>query len=49
MRMERLNVRKKKSKGTTKCEKTTVTYDVRTAQCEDEIVKCEKKLREPPT
>ena len=25
----------------------TVTYDVGTAQCEDETVKCEKKVREP--
>ena len=41
------NVRKI-SKGTTKCEKKTVTYDVGTTQYEDEIVKCEKKVREPP-
>ena len=26
----------------------TVTCDVGTAQCEDRIVKCEKKVREPP-
>ena len=25
-----------------------VTCDVRTAQCEDETIKCEKKVREPP-
>ena len=31
----------KKSKGTTKCEKRTITYDVGTAQCE-------KKIKEPP-
>ena len=37
-----------KSKGTTKCEKKTVTCDVGTAQCEDETVNCEKKVREPP-
>ena len=37
-----------KNKGTTKFEKRTVTCDVWTAQCEDGIVKCEKKLREPP-
>ena len=37
-----------KSKGTTKCEKRTVTCDVRIAQCEDEIVKYKKKVREPP-
>ena len=32
-----------KSKGTTKCEKRAVICNVETAQCEDEIVKCEKK------
>ena len=37
-----------KSKGTTKYEKKTVTCEVGTAQCGDEIVKCEKKVREPP-
>ena len=36
-----------KSKGTTKCEKKTVTCDVETAQYEDGTVKCEKKVREP--
>ena len=46
MRLEPLNVRK--SKGITKYEKKTVTYDIGTAQCEDETVKCEKKVREPP-
>ena len=35
---------KKKSKGTTKCEKRTVTCDIGTAQCEDETVKCDKKV-----
>ena len=39
---------KKKSKGTTKYEKRTVTSDVRTVQQEDETIKCEKKIREPP-
>ena len=38
--MELLNVIK--NKGIIKCDKRTVTYDVRTAQCEDEIIKCEK-------
>ena len=47
MRMKPSNVRKK-SKGTTKCEKRPVTCDVETAQYEDGIVKCEKKVREPP-
>ena len=49
-----------KNKGTTQCDQRSVTYDVRTAQCEngtcdvgtaqckDGIVKCEKKVREPP-
>ena len=36
-----------KSKRTTKCEKRIVTYNVGTAQCEDGIVKCKKKVREP--
>ena len=40
--MELSNVRKK-NKETTKCDKRTNTFDVETAQCEDEIVKYEKK------
>ena len=36
------NVRKK-VKGTTECDKSTVTYDVDTAQCKGGIIKCEKK------
>ena len=49
--MEPSNVRKKK-RGTTKCDKRTVTCDVGTcdvgtAQREDETVKCEKKINEP--
>ena len=39
---------KKKSKGTTKCEKRIVTCDVGTTQYENGTVKCEKKVREPP-
>ena len=46
--MELSNVRKKKGKGTTKCEKRTITCDVGTAQCEDETIKYEKKVKEPP-
>ena len=46
VRMELSNVRKK-SKGTTKCEKKIVTYDVGTAQFENGTVNCEKKVREP--
>ena len=38
------NVRKK-NKGTTECDKSTVTTcDVGTAQCEDDTIKCEKKI-----
>ena len=32
-----------KSKGTTKCDKRTVTCDVGITQCDYETVKCEKK------
>ena len=39
MRMKLSNVRKKK--GTTKCNKKIVTYDVGIVQYEDELVKCE--------
>ena len=45
MKIEPSNVRKK-SKGTTKCEKKTITCDVGIAQCEDETIKYEKKVRE---
>ena len=41
VRIELSNVRKK-NKGTTKCDKRTVTYDVGTAQCEDDSLKREK-------
>ena len=41
-----LNVRK--NKRTTKCDKSTVTYDVDIAQCENDTIKCEKKKRKPP-
>ena len=44
--MEPLNVRgkkKKKKKGTTKCNKITIAYDVGTTQCDDRTNKCEKK------
>ena len=36
---------RKKYKGTTKCDKSTVTYNVSTAQYNDETVKCEKKIK----
>ena len=39
---------RKKSKGTSKCEKRTITCDIGTTQYEDGTVKCEKKVREPP-
>ena len=38
---------KKKSKGTAKLEKKTITCDVETTQCKDRTVKCEKRVREP--
>ena len=36
---------RKKSEGTTKCEKRTITFDVGTTQCKDRTVKCEKKSK----
>ena len=45
--MKLSNVRKKK-RGTTECDKRTITYDVGTAQCVNETIKYEKKVREPP-
>ena len=41
--LESHNVRKKESKGTTKCEKRIVTCDVGITQYENGTVKCEKK------
>ena len=35
-----------KSKGTTKCEKRTITCDIGTTQCEKKTIECEKKVRE---
>ena len=37
-----------KNKGTTKCDKRTVTCDVETTQCKNGTVNCEEKVREPP-
>ena len=34
-----------KNNGTTKCDKSTIRYDVGTAQYDDETVKREKKIR----
>ena len=36
---------KKKKKRTIECDKSTVTYDVGTAQCEASTIKCEKKKK----
>jgi len=47
VRMELSNVRKKKEREP-RSEKKTVTCDVGTVQCEDETIKFEKKVREPP-
>ena len=35
-------------KGTTECDKRTITYDIGTVQCEDGTDKYDKKVREPP-
>ena len=43
VKMKPLNV-KKKIKGTAKCDKRTITCNVRTTQCVDETIKCEKKV-----
>ena len=47
VRIEPSNVRKKKVRELPNVKKT-VTCNIGTAQCEDETVKCEKKVREPP-
>ena len=44
--IESSNVRK--NKGTTDVNKSTVTYDVGSAQCEDGSIKYEKEKRDPP-
>ena len=36
---------KKKNKGTTKCDKSTVTCEIGTTQFEDKTIKCEKKKK----
>ena len=41
VRMVPSNVRK--NKGITECDKSTVIYDIGTAQCEDGTIKYEKK------
>ena len=43
--MKPSNVRKK-NKGTTECDKSTVICDIGTAQYEDETIKCKKKKKE---
>ena len=47
VRMVQSNVRK--NKGTTECNKSIVTCDVCTAQCEDGIIKREKKKKKGTT
>ena len=42
------NVRKKKNKGITESDKSTVTCDVGTAQCGNGTIKCEEKKKELP-
>ena len=48
--MKSSNVRKKekKKKGTPECDKSTFTYDFGIAQCDNETIKCEKKIKVPP-
>ena len=46
-RMVPSNVRK--NKGATKCDKSTVTFDINTTQCEDDTIKCKKKNKRPPS
>ena len=41
VRMVPSNVRK--NKGTSECDKSVVTYDIDTTQCENDIIKREKK------
>ena len=44
MTMEPSNLIKKiKNKGTTTCDKRTIKFDIGIAQCDNRIVKCEKK------
>ena len=47
MRMKLLNMRKK-VRESSNVTKKTITCDIEIAQCEDGIVKCEKKVRKPP-
>ena len=35
----------KKIKGNTKCDKSTVTFDIGTAECENVTIECEKKKK----
>ena len=44
VKMKSSNVKKKKIKETAKCDKRIVTCNVRTTQCVDETIKCEKKV-----
>ena len=37
-----------KNKGTTNVNKSMVTYDIGTAQCEDGAIKYERKKKDPP-
>ena len=40
---------RKKNKGTIGCDKSTVTYDVDTTQCNDVTIKCKEKKRGEPS
>ena len=46
VRIVPLNVRK--NKGTSECDKSSITSNVNTMQYENNIIKCEKKIKNPP-
>ena len=45
VKIEPSNMRKKKKKGTTECDKRIITCDVGISQYEDRTIKCEKKSK----
>ena len=47
VKMEPSNVRGKKKKGTTKCDKSIVKCYIGTAECDNGTIIYEKKIREP--
>ena len=45
--MEPSNMRKKKNKGTTICDKRIVKFNTGTTQCDNETMKFEKEINKP--